>query len=209
MAKFDLSPVAAAVSDAAGAEVGARDKWLRAGKALAKAGVVSGMLVKSTEKHPNNLYDADVLAQIRAFIVQGVSVTRKLTFDTIVPGSISAETPKGSTRWTVAILLGLTRENLRDIDDDILKTQRRVYQQLIDGPMINRLRIYIDRANGVEKTREKKDKGDDKSTDSMDPIVTLQGWINKSTKMVDVADVHRFQDAGHEMIACLRRVRKS
>lgn len=197
------------VSDAAGAETQARDKWLRAGKALAKAGVVSQMLIKATEKHPNDAYDPSLYETVRSFIVQGVSVAKKnLTFDAIVPGSICEGNIKGSNKWTVALLLGLTREQLRDIDDDVLKTQRRVYQQMIDGPMMSRVREYIDRANGVEKTREKKEAKEEK-TESTDPIVILQGWTANAVKMVDVADVQRFQDSAFEMIACLRRVRKS
>lgn len=210
MAKFDLTPVAAAVSDAAGAEATARDKWSRAGKALAKAGVTSDMLVKPTKSKPNDAYEPEVLEQVRAFIIQGVSAAKKkdMTFDAIVPCSVSAENPKGSNKWTVALLLSLNKDQLREIDDDVLKTQRRSYQQLIDGPMINRIRQYIDKANGVEKPKgEKEDK--EEKTESADPIVLIQGWINTATKMVDVADVSRFQDAGHEMIACLRRVRKS
>jgi hypothetical protein len=208
--KFDLSPVAAAVSDAAAAEHGARDKWSRAGKALAKAGIVSGMLVKSTEKNPNDLWDQSVHDQVRGFIVQGVSASKKvMTFQSIVPGSVSEQTPKGSNKWTVANLLALTRDQLRDIDDDVLKTQRRTYMMLVDGPMMSRVRQYIDVANGVEKIREKKTKTDDKPAASDDPIVTIQGWIANATRMVDVADVDRFKDAGLEMIACLRRIRKS
>jgi hypothetical protein len=208
--KFDLTPIAAAVSDAAAAEHGARDKWARAGKALAKAGIVSGMLVKSTEKNPNDLWNESVHDQVRGFIIQGVSASKKgMTFQSIVPGSVSETSPKGSNKWTVADLLGLTRDQLRDIDDDVLKTQRRTYMQLIDGPMMSRVRQYIDTANGVEKAREKKEKVDDKTTESDDPIVKIQGWINNATKMVDVADVDRFQDAGLTMIALLRKMRKA
>jgi hypothetical protein len=208
--KFDLSPVAAAVSDAAAAEHVSRDKWSRAGKALAKAGIVSGMLVKSTEKNPNELWEQSVHDQVRGFIIQGVSASKKgMTFQSIVPGSVSEQTPKGSNRWTVADLLALTRDQLRDIDDDVLKTQRRTYMMLVDGPMMSRVRQYIDVANGVEKTKEKKAKTDDKPAESADPIVTIQGWIAAATKMVDIADVDRFKDAGLEMIACMRRVRKS
>jgi hypothetical protein len=208
--KFDLTPIAATISDAAAAEHATRDKWVRAGKALAKAGVVSGMLVKSTEKNPNGLWNESVHDQVRGFIVQGVSASKKgMTFQSIVPGSVSETSPKGSNRWTVADLLGLTREQLREIDDDVLKTQRREYMQLIDGPMISRVRQYIDKANGVETTREKKEKVDDKTTESDDPIVKIQGWINNATKMVDVTDVDRFQDAGLTMIALLRKMRKA
>lgn len=197
------------VSDAAGAETQARDKWLRAGKSLAKAGVTSQMLIKATEKHPNDAYDASLYETVRGFIVQGVSVAKKnLTFVSTVPGSVCEENPKGSNKWTVALLLGLTREQLRDIDDDVLKTQRRVYMQMIDGPMMSRVREYIDRANGVERTREKKEAKEEK-VESTDPIVILQGFAANATKMVDIGDVDRFKDSAFEMIACLRRVRKS
>jgi hypothetical protein len=208
--KFDLTPIAATVSDAAAAEHVSRDKWARAGKALAKAGVVSGMLVKSTEKNPNELWNESIHNQVRGFIVQGVSASKKgMTFQSIVPGSVSEQSPKGSNRWTVADLLGLTRDQLRDIDDDVLKTQRREYMQLIDGPMMSRVRQYIDAANGVEKTREKKDKAEDRAAVSDDPIAMIQGLLARKTKLVDVADVDRFESAGLEMIALMRRVRKA
>ena len=208
--KFDLTPIAATISDAAASEHTARDKWSRAGKALAKTGIVSGMLVKSTEKNPNELWNESVHDQVRGFIIQGVSASKKgMTFQSIVPGSVSEEATKGSNKWTVAGLLGLTRDQLRDIDDDVLKTQRREYMQLIDGPMMSRIRVYIDKANGIETTREKKEKGNDKTEVSDDPIVKIQGWINNATKMVDVTDVDRFQDAGLTMIALLRKMRKA
>ena len=198
------------VSDAAGAEATARDKWSRAGKALAKAGVTSQMLIKSTEKNPNDAYDAGLYETVRGFIIQGVSVAKKnLTFTTIVPGSVCEGNIKGSNKWTVALLIGLTREQMRDIDDDVLKTQRRVYMQMIDGPMMSRIREYVDRANGVEKTREKKNDKGEESAESADPIVILQGFAANATKMVDIADVDRFKDSAFEMIACLRRVRKA
>jgi uncharacterized protein related to proFAR isomerase len=81
--------------------------------------------------------------------------------------------------------------------------------QLIDGPMMSRVRQYIDTANGVEKTREKKEKTDGKTEVSDDPIVLIQGLMARKTKLVDVADVDRFESAGLEMIALMRRVRKA
>jgi hypothetical protein len=209
MTQIDLSPVATTVSDAASAEHSARDKWARAGKALAKLGIVSGMLVRSTEKNPNELFNQSVYDQIRGFIVQGLSASKKgMVFQTTVPGSISAETPKGSTKWTVADLLNLSTPALRDIDDDVLKEQRRKYMQEVDGPYISRIRQYIDRANGVEKKREPKTKQEEQTTTD-DPIVYIQGLMAKATKIVDVADVDRFREAGLEMIALMRRIRKT
>jgi hypothetical protein len=207
--QFDLSPVASTVSDAASAEHTAKDKWLRAGKALAKMGLVSEMLVKPTDKYPNDMFNESVYDQVRGFIVQGISASKKgMTFSTVLPGSISADNPKGSTKWTVADLLGLSRDSLRDIDDDVLKTQRREYMQAVDGPYINRIRQYIDRGNGIEKKREPKATKTDAPAESTDPIVIIQGIINKATQIVDVADVDRLQNAGLEMIALIRKHRK-
>lgn len=218
---LDLTPVAAAVSDAAGAEHAARDKWLRAGKALAKAGVTSAMLVRSTEKNPNPQYDEDVLTQVRTFIVQGVSVAKKtMSFDTVVPGSVSAETPKGSARWTVAQLLGLTRDQLKDIDDDVLKAQRRVYMQLIDGPMLSRIRQYIDVANGVEKPHgAKTDKADKVAEATAMPTSWAQALpvlnhllfkaptlpIGEGDAKLGAVDLAAMQDALQTALATLRR----
>lgn len=204
MATFDLTPIAAIVSDAAGHEIGARDKWVRAGKALAKAGITGEMLTKPKKERPNDAYDADVVAQVRSFIVQGVSAVRKpMTFSAVVPGSVSADTPKGSQRWTVAALLSLTRDQLREIDDDVLKTQRRTYKQTIDGPMLSRVREYVDRANGVERVRETKEKIDTPAAEVQDPVTIIRGWIANKTKMVDIGAVDRFENALTEALACL------
>lgn len=209
MSQFQLTAAAAAaLSDAASYEHAARDRWVKAGKVLAKAGITSMMLVKSTEKHPNDAFNAEALEAVRAAVIQGVSASKKsLQFSTAVPGTINAENIKGQTKWTVADLLALRTEQLREIDDDILKKMRRDYMQLVDGPMMSRVREYIDRANGVEKKREKKTETKTE-TETADPIVLIQGWVNQATKMVDVADVDRFQNAGLEMIALIRKNRK-
>lgn len=210
MSQFQLTAVAAAaLSDAASAEHTARDRWVKAGKALAKAGMTSVMLVKATEKHPNDAFNAEALDAVRAAVIQGVSASKKsMQFSTAIPGTINAENIKGQTKWTVADLLGLRTDQLREIDDDVLKTQRRVFMQLIDGPMLSRVRDYIDRANGIEKKREKTETKTETKTESADPIVIIQGYVNAATKMVDVADVDRFQNAGLEMIALMRKMRK-
>jgi hypothetical protein len=208
--QFDLSPAASVLSDAASAESTARDKWSRAGKALAKMGLVSEMLVKSTDKHPNALWNQSVYTQVRGFIIQGISASKKpVTLSTTVPGSVSAESPKGSNKWSVAMLLDLTTDQLREIDDDVLKSLRREYMQLVDGTMMSRVKTHIDKANGIVKTKGSKGSAStDTPTESVDPIVWIQDLINKATTVVDVADVDRFQNAGLEMIALLRKHRK-
>ena len=209
--RIDLSPAAPAVSDAASSEHTTRDKWSRAGKGLAKCHLTSVMLVKPTEANPNDAFNQDAYDQVRIFIVQGVSAAKKaITFNTVIPGSVTAESPKGSNRWSVADLLALTRDQLRDIEDDVLKNMRREYMQLVDGTMMSRIRMYVDKANGVEVQRGAKGKGKGKETivETTDPIVIIQGYINQATKLVDVIDVDRFQNAGLEMIALMRKMRK-
>lgn len=208
--RIDLSPAAPAVSDAASSEHTTRDKWSRAGKGLAKCHLTSVMLVKPTEAKPNDAFNQDAYDQVRTFIVQGVSAAKKaITFNTVVPGSVTAESPKGSNRWSVADLLALTRDQLRDIEDDVLKNMRREYMQLVDGTMMSRIRMYVDKANGVEVQRGAKGKAETETkTESADPIVVIQGYINQATKLVDVIDVDRFQNAGLEMIALIRKMRK-
>lgn len=162
MPNSNINPIAAACgaqasafSDAASAEHAARDKWVKAAKVSVKAGVKLVMLVKGTEKAPNALYDAQVVEVIRTAIITGVSASKKgMKFSTALPGSTGADMVSGKMHtWTVADLLGLTRDHLREIDDDVLKTQRRTFMQLVDGPMMSRLRGHIDKLENPDKAR--------------------------------------------------------
>jgi hypothetical protein len=194
--KFDLSPIAATISDAASAQAHATNQWKKAGSAAAKAGVTSDMLIKPTEKKPNDIYNESAYTQIVGFIVQGVSARIK-----------TLTLPSG--KYTVAEMLALSRDSLRDIDDPVMKSMRRDYMQEITGTYMSRIRNYIDRANGIVKDKGSKGDADtETSAESTDPIVVIQGIVNKATQIVDVVDVDRFQNAGLEMIALLRKHRK-
>ena len=162
MSNFNLNPIAAACgaqaavfSDAASAEHQARDRWVKAAKVSVKAGVKLVMLIKGTEKAPNAHYDAQVVEVIRTAIITGVSASKKgMKFSTALPGSTGADMVSGKMHtWTVADLLSLTRDQLREIDDDVLKTQRRTFMQLVDGPMMSRLRGHIDKLENPDKAR--------------------------------------------------------
>ena len=162
MSNSNINPVAAACgaqasafSDAASAEHQARDKWVKAAKVSVKAGVKLVMLIKGTEKAPNAHYDAQVVEVIRTAIITGVSASKKgMKFSTALPGSTGADMVSGKMHtWTVADLLSLTRDQLREIDDDVLKTQRRTFMQLVDGPMMSRLRGHIDKLENPDKAR--------------------------------------------------------
>lgn len=172
MSNSNLNPIAAACgtqaaafSDAASAEHQARDKWVKAAKAAVKAGVKLVMLSKGTEKAPNPQYDAQVVEVIRTAIVAGVSASKKsMRFSAALPGAAGAEIVGGKMHaWTVADLLALTRDQLRDIDDDVLKTQRRAFMQLVDGPMMSRLRNHVDKLENPDKPRNAKTDKTDKA----------------------------------------------
>jgi hypothetical protein len=173
MSVFKLNLVAAAVqadsgafSDAASAEHAARDRWVKAAKVAVKAGVVLGMLVKGTEKFPNPQFDKDVVSVIRAAIVAGVSASKKgMKFSSPLPSATGADTVNSKMHtWTVSDLLALSKDQLRDIDDDVLKTQRRQFMQLVDGPMMSRLRMHIDKIENPDKVRGKKGEKTDAAT---------------------------------------------
>lgn len=203
MSQMKLSVVAAAVAESCGtvvaaavnAENQARDKWAKAGKALYKAGARVEALTKGTKDEPNPAQDDSLIEAIERMIVDALTACVK-------PMKFGQET------YTVGALLSMTREELRDADDKVLSQTRRYWQQQV-GSLFGLVRRYVDRVQNPDKERGAKKAKKEEPAQAGDPIVTIQGWINQATKMVDVADVSRFQDAGHEMIACLRRVRKA
>lgn len=202
MSQFKLSAVAAAVIESCGtvvasavnAENTARDRWSKAGKALYKAGARVEALTKGTKDEPNPAQDDSLIQTIEKMIVEALSASVKpMKF--------------GQESYTVGALLGLTREELRDADDKVLSQTRKYWQQQV-GSIFGLVRRYVDRVQNPDKERgTKKGKAEPKA-ETTDPIVVIQGYVNQATKMVDVADVDRFQNAGLEMIALLRKMRK-
>ena len=230
MSDFNLNPIAAACgaqasafSDAASAEHQARDKWVKAAKVSVKAGVKLVMLAKGTEKAPNALYDAQVVEVIRTAIITGVSASKKsMKFSAPLPSTAGADIVSGKMHsWTVADLLSLTREQLRDIDDDVLKTQRRTFMQLVDGPMMSRLRGHIDKLENPDKVRNARtEKTADKAAAPNDGplldrmaamlaefnanVLTLKDELGKTLPGVIAA-----HEAGLTMAACIGQMRKT
>lgn len=203
MTQAKLSPVASAVIESCGsvvasavnAENTARDRWAKAGKALYKAGVRVEALTKGTQDEPNPAQDDSLIGTIERMIVEALSASVKpMKFD--------------SGTYTVGELVGLSREALRDADDKVLSQTRRYWQQQI-GSIFGLVRRYVDRVQNPDKVRGAKGgKKTEQKTEPADPIVMIQDLINNATKIVDVADVDRFQNAGLEMIACMRKMRK-
>ena len=151
MAALNLTPIAAAIGGAASAESKARDKWLTASKAASKAGVTVAMITKGTTKEPNAAFDAVVYETLRQFIITGISAGKTAErYDAARPDASGEEAVKGASTWTMAQIVNLTKEQLRDIDSDKLKMMRRAYMQLVDGTMMGRLRSYMDRIENPE-----------------------------------------------------------
>lgn len=202
MSQFKLSAVAAAVAESCGtvvsaavnAENSARDKWAKAGKALYKAGARVEALTKGTKDEPNPAQDDSLIATVERMIVEALTACVK-------PMKFGAES------YTVGALLALTREELRDADDKVLSQTRRYWQQQV-GSLFGLVRRYVDRVQNPDKERGTKKAKPEAKTEVSDPIVIIQGYVNAATKMVDVADVDRFQNAGLEMIALIRKMRK-
>jgi hypothetical protein len=201
--QLKLSIVAAAVAEQCGtvvasavnAENTARDRWSKAGKALYKAGARVEALTKGTKEVPNPSQDDSLIETIEKMITEALSASVK-------PMKFTGGT------YTVGELLGMSREALREADDKVLSQTRKYWQQQV-GSIFGLVRRYVDRVQNPDKVRTKKEKKAETSTaESTDPIVVIQGIINKATTVVDVTDVDRFQNAGLEMIALLRKHRK-
>jgi hypothetical protein len=177
------------------AQNSADGKWERAARSLYKQGARVEML-KRKPRGPE--FDESLETVVEAFIVQAMTA-----------GSKTFKFSAGS--FTFAQILDLDRHQLRELDDkvisatkvDCIRTVASRYGLIVRhlDKFQNPIKVQAER-DAAKAAREEKE-------ESVDPIVTIQGWINQATKMVDVADVSRFQDAGHEMIACLRRIRKS
>lgn len=200
MSQTQMSAVAATVaaecgsviSAAVNAENSARDKWVKTGKALFKAGARVEFLVRGSKDEPNPQQDDSLIETVERMIVDALTASVK-------PMRFGAES------YTVGALLSLTREELRDADDKVLSQTRRYWQQQV-GSLFGLVRRYVDKVQNPDKARAAKSAKSAKPDAAKDdPTVTLQGFIANAAKMVSASDVARFQDSLTEAIACIRR----
>lgn len=178
------------------AQNSADGKWERAARSLYKQGARVEML-KRSPRGPE--FDESLETVVEAFIVQAMTA-----------GSKTFKFSAGS--FTFAQILDLDRHQLREIDDKVVSATKVDCIRTVAsryGLIVRHLNKFQNPIKVQEERDAAKAAKEEAESESTDPIVTLQGWINQATKMVDVTDVSRFQDAGHEMIACLRRVKKS
>jgi hypothetical protein len=177
------------------AQNSADGKWERAARSLFKQGARVEML-RRKPRGPE--FDESLEIVVEAFIVQAMTASTK-------PFKFTAGT------FTFAQILELDRHQLRELDDKVISATKVDCIRTV-ASRYGLIVRHLDKFQNPIKVQEERDAAKaakEEKTEATDPIVTIQGWINQATKMVDVADVSRFQDAGHEMIACLRRVRKS
>ena len=178
------------------AQNSADGKWERAARSLYKQGARVEML-KRKPRGPE--FDESLETVVEAFIVQAMTA-----------GSKTFKFSAGS--FTFAQILDLDRHQLRELDDKVISATKVDCIRTV-ASRYGLIVRHLDKFQNPIKVQEERDAAkaakEETKSETVDPIVTIQGWINQATKMVDVADVSRFQDAGHEMIACLRRIRKS
>lgn len=183
--------IVAAVS----AQNSADGKWERAARSLYKQGARVEMLKRSPKGEE---FDESLEVVVETFIVQAMTASTK-SF------KFSAGT------FTFAEILGFNRDKLRELDDKVISATKVDCIRTVAsryGLIVRHLNKFQNPIR-VQEERDAAKAAKETKAESVDPIVVIQGWINSATKMVDVADVDRFKDSAFEMIACLRRVRKS
>ena len=201
MSQLKLSTVAAAVAEsctgvvaeAVNQENKARDRWAKAGKALFQAGARVEALTKGTKDKPNPQQDDSLIAIVERMIVDALTASKKP--EKYIIGS--------ETRaFTFGELLALTREDLREIDTKAVSdAKRRCIQEV--GSLFGLVRRYVDRVQNPDKAREKGNKKAEPAKGEADPVTIIRGWIANKTKMVDIANVDRFENALTEALVCL------
>ena len=210
----------ACLSDSAAAEVAARDRHVKAARELKKAGVTVAMIgPMPTDKTVNADFDKELRSTIIGAITMGVSAHRKvLKFDTVNP-TLTADAKRGKNTWTVAELLALTPAMLDTIDaDDVLRTQRRAYKQMVEGTLLGRIMVYLDREWNPDKKKGVKGKKDagtnaDEPTDAStmhkalryvrDVAATLGTLKNDKDKGLSSRDMETLRDKLTECAATL------
>lgn len=210
---LNLAAIAAVVSGAASAESSARDKWATAARAAYKAGVSVLMLVKGSKTEPNEQFDPVVFETLRQYIIAGVSASKKpQAYDSVRPDASGDDAlGKVGKTWSFAQIVNLNKEQLRAIDDDKLRTQRRVSIQLVDGTMLGRLRGYLDRIENPEREKvgktAKKMAANDADAPFMERLVAMLHQFNAEVLMMKGANgqtlsgVIQAQEAGLELLA--------
>jgi hypothetical protein len=177
------------------AQNSADGKWERAARSLFKQGARVEML-KRKPRGPE--FDESLETVVEAFIVQAMTAGKPFKFSA------------GS--FTFAQILDLDRHQLRELDDKVISNTKRDCIQTV-ASRYGLIVRHLDKFQNPIKVQAERDAAkaakEEAESETVDPIVTLQGWVANAVKMVDIADVDRFKDSGLEMIACLRRIRKS
>ena len=189
---------ATVVASAVNSENTARDRWVRAAKALYKAGARVEALTKGTKDEPNEAEDASLIGAIQKMIVDALSASVK-------PMKFAGVT------YTVGELLALSREALREADDTVLSQTRKYWQQQL-GSYFALVRRYVDRVQNPDKPRGTKSEGKEKKeeTPADGPTVWIQQLENIKAKAAaqkswKAEDIVALQDSATTMLALIKR----
>lgn len=179
------------------------------------------MIDPGTVKVPNPKFDQAVYGAIRTAIITGVSASQKgMKFGTALPSAAGADiVSKADHVWNVSDLLALTRDQLREIDDAVLKTQRTYYKSMVEGTMFGLVRKYLDRIENPDKVRGVKSADKTAAPADAGPIwdrlAALLAEVNstclawKDAKGATPKGLIDLQEAGLEMAANLGQVIKA
>lgn len=199
MSQLKLSTVAAAVQQQCGNDIvaavsaqnTAEGKWEKAAKSLYK----SGARVEHLRRDPKGAeFDESLETVVEQFIISAMTASRK-------PYKFTAGT------FTFAEMLNLNKDKLRELDDKVISTTKRECIQTVGsryGLMLRHLN-KIQNPDGHE--RAKGNKKAEPAKAETDPVTIIRGWIANKTKMVDIANVDRFENALTEALVCLTQKR--
>jgi hypothetical protein len=104
-------------------------------------------------------------------------------------------------------LLAIKGHDVAELSDS--EQGLRAKRQRDIGAYIGLIARHLRKLGDPKARGVKRAEAEAKVIESADPIVIIQGIINKATQIVDVADVDRLQNAGLEMIALIRKHRKA
>lgn len=168
------------------------NKWEKAARSLFKQGARAEMLRR---KPRGDQFDESLENVVESFIIQAMNAGKPFRF--------------GIITLTFAEVISLTREQLREYDDKVISATKIDCIRTVAsryGLMVRHLDKFQN--PGIVRERGTKNDKAEIKTETTDPIVLIQGLLAKKTLLVDVADVDRFENAGLEMVALMRKHRK-
>jgi hypothetical protein len=210
---LDLSPLAPFVAAAVSGYIAGTKKWKTLAEQAYKRGVRVAMLKKGSKDEPNPQFCEGTHADLRCMLIASATASNKPEkFPVVQPWATGADALKSEAHWTVADILALTTEQIRDLNCKLLTRSKRDYIQLIDGALFSQVRKYLDEYENPERVREPKPKKNDAAKPAADAPLTertvalVTEFCAKVLAMKDdtgktLPGVIQAQEAGFEFLA--------